>query len=129
MSFGCRQSFLQVYLFFSVPKVGSVFYKEQGTHFIYRHTLETPEDMKSFVVSPRISVQHKLTQRLGLAIGLGLSQPFGKVDYQMRLTDVYQRGESVFKQTGRIDAPAISANISLILNLRSIKEKNGMDMK
>lgn len=114
---------------FDLPtKMTPVYYKEQGTNFIYQHARIQPEVLRVFMVSPRISAQYKLAQRLGISISLGVVQPFKSVDYQMKFKNVFTREEDVIEHRGSIDAPTIFSRVSLIFNLAALK-RNKRDAK
>ncbi len=103
----------------------SIYYKEEGTNFIHRHTISDLDQIKSFAVSPQISAQYKLNSRLGLAMNLGIIQSVRKVGYTMTLTDIfYQEDKVVESFQGRVNAPRMYSKLSLILNFKAIGKKD-----
>lgn len=101
-----------------------VYYKEEGSNFIYQHKISDLDDVTSFVVSPQVSIQYKLSSRLGLALNLGVMQPYRKVNYTMTLTDVFSQEDRVVESyEGKVNAPLFFSRLSLILNFKAIKGK------
>ncbi len=103
-----------------------VYYKEEGTNFVYQHSMSGIDDsITSFVVSPQISAQYKLNSRLGLALNLGIIQPYRKIGYTMTLTDVFYKEDKVVESyQGKINAPVFRSRLALILNFKAIEKNN-----
>ncbi len=103
----------------------SVYYKEEGTNFIHQHVMSELDEIQSFAVSPQISAQCKLNSRLGLALNVGILQPFRrKVNYTLTLTDVfYQEDKVVESLQGKVSTPMLYSRLALILNFKAIGKK------
>ncbi len=108
----------------SYPRV--IYYKEEGTNFIHRHSMSELGEIQSFAVSPQISVQYKLNSRLGLALNLGIIQPFRKkVNYTLTLKDVFYQEDKVIQSfQGKVNAPMLYSRLALILNFKAIGERD-----
>lgn len=105
--------------------IRTIYYKEEGTNFVHEHTVSDLREIRSFVISPQISAQYKLNSRLGLALNLGVLQPFRKVGYTMKLTDIFYQEENVVESyQGKVNAPMFYSRIALILNFRAIKKED-----